>query len=73
MDLSTWDVVDIEALCASLIDQAGLFYFIFIFSPFFDVVQGYIQGYIYHARPCLVLRKHLGFPAISSVWARNDD
>ncbi|KIJ37095.1 hypothetical protein M422DRAFT_781953 [Sphaerobolus stellatus SS14] len=57
MDLSTWDLLDIEALCASLIDQG--------------YIQGYLlhSG----SRLVVSKSNTFGFPLVSSVVVRNDD
>jgi len=74
MDISRWDLVDMEALCASLIDQVcdGLHEDLIVS---YVCYQGYVQGYLLHSRSCLVVQKGntLGFPPVSSVFARNED
>ncbi|KAG4306413.1 hypothetical protein PORY_000401 [Pneumocystis oryctolagi] len=63
----TYDLLDIECICISLLDQVLSFYFMY----YSNIIKNYLQAYILHASKLLVLKRDNthGFQKISNVKA----
>ena len=70
------DVDDIEAMCASLLEQVRPFDIVdYCDLTVSSIVQGYLKAYIWHARRQIVFQKGppYGFPKVSSVGAWREE